>query len=36
MVHRNVEEALDLLGVEIDGQNAVHARRDEEVGGQLS
>ena len=35
IVGRNVEEALDLPGVQIDGQHAVGARLGDEVGDQL-
>ena len=35
VVGRNVEEALDLAGMEIEGQNAVDARMGDDVGHQL-
>jgi ABC-type phosphate/phosphonate transport system substrate-binding protein len=35
VVHRNVEEALDLRGVQVDAQHAVCARAGDEVGHQL-
>ena len=36
VVHRDVEEALDLRGVEVDAEDAVGARRRDEVGHELS
>ncbi len=35
MVHRNVEKALNLLRVQIHGQDAIGARRDQQIGHQL-
>ena len=35
MIHRNVEETLNLLRVQINRQDAVRARRDEQVGHKL-
>ena len=35
MVHRNIEEALDLGGVQVHGQHAVHAGGGQQVGHQL-
>ena len=35
VIHRNIEEALDLVGVQVHGQHAVNARGDEHIGNEL-